>query len=125
MKHMIARSNEDEGFTTLDTKLILLAQSSIAAIPGMGTFDHPAARQDLKAVLVGGTLDNLQLPAHLFLEPPGQRRTVVATVGPNVAEARQVRAVLLQGLCDQLGATAVVHVSGGDDHFEQQALGID
>jgi len=44
MKHMIARSNEDEGFTTLDTKLILLAQPPIAAIPGMGAFDDPAAR---------------------------------------------------------------------------------
>lgn len=60
--HELDRGEEEPGSCAFDGSLEVLGQSAVAAEPGEGSFDHPAARKHLEALCGIGALDDLDSP---------------------------------------------------------------
>jgi hypothetical protein len=106
-------------------KLVVLAQSTEAAKPSEGSFDDPAARQNLEALHVVGALHDLHLDraevAAQFANPldelPG-----VAPVGPDMSQSKERGGESAE---HELRAVAILNVSSMNDDGEHQTERVD
>src|SRR6516162_10206468 len=80
------RGNVDPRFGAGNRCLDILCQTSVSIEPGQGAFDHPAARQQLKAGRISGAFDDLDGPVTKFDEGITQVGAVVGAVGEQVAQ---------------------------------------
>lgn len=106
-------------------KLVVLAQSTVAPQPPEGALDDPPARQELEALQVVGTLDDLQpqLGAATERGHPREQRSSVRRVGPD--EAHPGEEGVGEPLKHELGAVAILDVRRVDDDSDQQPEGVD
>ena len=139
-EHQTQHGEVDHGLTAAGQVLIILAHAPIAADPGQGALDHPAAWQVTKALgpfkqaiidllawkhphpaRTAGMADHLYLPAHVLFDPgaPGSR---VAIVDPDLLYTRKLAFDWLQKEWDAL---PILELGAMHHHFEQQAQGID
>lgn len=88
--------------------------------PGECTLDHPAFGQDNEALVIIGTEDDLELKATM-VGHPGQELATIATVDPDEA---QFLAGATQLGEQEAGTVPVLDRSGGDQHRQQQAHGV-
>jgi hypothetical protein len=109
------------GFGARDRRFEILCQAAVSIEPREGSFDHPAAGQQLKASRVSGAFDDLDGPLAGFGECLAQVEAVVDTVGEKMASPGKQ---LVHGLDDKLGAITILDISGVHLGTDQQTASI-
>src|SRR5271167_3626280 len=79
------RGDVNPRFGARDRSLEILCQAAVSIEPSQGSFDDPAARQQLKAGSVSGAFDDLDGPLAEFGECLTQVGAVVDAVGEEMA----------------------------------------
>ena len=139
-EHQAEHGQIDHGLTTAGQVLVILAHAPIAADPGQGALDHPAAwqvtkalgpfkqavidllaREDPHAARTAGMADHLHLPAHVLFDP-GAPSSRVAIVDPDLLHTGKVAFDWLQ---KQWDALPILELGAMHHHFEQQTQRID
>jgi len=110
----------DHRFAAFRQRLVVLAQTAIAAEPSEGSLDNPTLGQNLEAGHVVAAFDDLQDPVAQFSCPVDQFPGV-SPIGPDQLEPREFPDQLGQ---HQLGPVAVLDVGGMHDHSQEQAQGV-
>lgn len=125
-EHEVAHPGVDERLTGLDLVLIVTTQPTEAAPPGKRPLDNPAMRLHGKSGFRQrvGSFDDLELPAHQRPQILDQR-PAIGGIGPDRSKPRQIWPILPQRVRHQACPIPVLHISGGDDDFEDEPLGID
>ena len=80
------RGDVDPRFGARDRRLEILCQAAVSIEPSESSFDHPAARQQLKAGRISGAFDDLDGPVAELGEGVTQVGAVVDAVGEQVAQ---------------------------------------
>ena len=106
--------------TGLWQSFIIFAQSTTPTQPAKGALHDPSARQHLKAVAVGRTLDNLQKPASEGVCPL-DKLSSITPIGPDQLEPRKSPHKLRK---HQHGSVTVLDVGSMDDNSQKQSQGI-
>src|ERR1700747_2118466 len=91
-------------------RLEILCQAAVSIEPSQGSFDDPAARQQLKAGSVSGAFDDLDGPLAEFGESFMQVGASVDTVGEEMAQPGKQ---LVDGLDDQHRTIAILDIGVG------------
>src|ERR1700757_2665738 len=102
-------------------RLEILCEAAVSIEPSQGSFDDPAARQQLKAGGVSGAFDDLDGPLAEFGESLMQVGASVDTVGEEMAQPGKQ---LVDGLDDQHGTIAILDISGVHLGADQQTASI-
>jgi hypothetical protein len=108
----VSHRDADHRFTGLWQQLIFLAQPSVAIEPPQRPLDNPSLGAHLKALGVGGPLDNFQA----YASPHPQR----LNSGYHLA-----RTLALQNPEQACGSITVLHTGRGDDDSQHQPEGLD
>jgi hypothetical protein len=102
--------------------LEVLGETPVSSEPAEGALDHPAARQDDKALHVVAPLDDLYAQQRHLCHRSFDLPRVVATIGPDQFEPRGASAYLVE---DQHGPVAVLDRRGVDDDPHRQPFAVD
>lgn len=121
-KHGMYRSDIDDAFAAFGAALIVLAQATVASEPAECAFDHPAAGQNLEALLARRSLYDIQGDIERFAHPIDQTSVLVNAISPDLLQARNSLRQLEQ---HRLGAVIVLDVSGMNDNIQEIAYRID
>jgi hypothetical protein len=76
----------DPGLGALDGGFEVFGQAAVAIEPGEGTFDDPAAREDLEANRIGHAPDDFDAPSAEFGECFKELIAGIGAVGEEVAQ---------------------------------------
>src|SRR6266853_2801988 len=109
------------GFGAGDRSLEILCQAAVSIEPSEGSFDNPAAWQQLKAGSVSGAFDDLNRPVTEFGEGVPQVGAVIDAVGEEMAQPGKQ---LMDGLDDQHGTIAILDIGGVHLGTDQQTASI-
>ncbi len=114
--------NVDPCFGAGRRAFVIADQASVVHQPAESAFDHPAPRQDFKALNIIGAFDHLdfQLGSQRF-NPVSKGVPGVTAIDPQEAEPSKPAQHPAQ---DRLAAVALGGISRGDDHAQDQAQGI-
>jgi len=105
----------------LDGSFEVFCEAAVAAEPGEGSLDDPAARQHLEAFCGVGALDDLKRPGADFSEGGGELLAGIGAVGEDMVQPG--KAVSDRG--EYIGfAVAVLDIGGMDDGADQKAFGV-
>src|SRR5258708_22041088 len=137
-EHQAEHGEIDHGFTAARQVLVILAHAAIAADPGQGALDHPAAwqmtkaawaledgyhfwgnlhpRPDPHATRATGMTHHHDLPAHVLLDP-GAPGPGVAIVDPDQADAWEAAVDRLQ---QEFHPLAILDIGRVHDHVEHE-----
>ena len=113
--------NLNESFTGFSKFLIVFAKSTTTTEPSEGPFHDPTTRQNVKALDVVVTFNDLQYPAARLLHPIDQLSAVTA-IRPNELQSRKLVPCFFQ---DLLSTVSVLNVGRVNDHTQQQTDRID
>ena len=111
----------DHGFAAVGERLVVLAQSAVAAEPRERAFHNPTLGQDDESGAVAQTLDDRHRPAAKLSRPVDQL-SGVTPVGPGDFEPGEEAAKLAK---HELGSIAVLDVGGVHDDGQDQAEDVD
>jgi hypothetical protein len=103
----------DESREGISEVHVVLGEAAIAAEPGKGRFDDPAARQDDESWSVVGAFDNLDAQRRLLGDRELGLASVVAAIGPDEFEPLEA---LADAVNDQGGAIPVLDGGGMNNH---------
>lgn len=112
----------DEGGDGLGEVLVVFGDAAVAAEPGKGSLDDPAARQDHEAFRVVAALDDLHARHGNLGDGSRDLPGVVGAIGPDQFEPGKALADLVE---DKGGAVAVLDAGGMNDDPDRQPFGID
>ena len=113
--------DQQPGLGAFDGFLEVFCEAAVAAEPGEGSFDDPAARQEFEAICGIGSLDDFEAPLADFGERGGEFFAGIGAVGEDMAQPREAVA----DRCQHIGSpVAVLDVGGMDDGGDQEALGV-
>jgi hypothetical protein len=80
------RSDVNDAFTAHSAFLIILAQATVAPEPGKGTFDDPAAGQDMESDLTRRPFNDLQDNIERFAHPVDATTVLVDAISPDLLQ---------------------------------------
>jgi hypothetical protein len=113
-------SHVNHRFAAFRQRFVVLAQTTIAAEPGKGSFDDPTFGQNLETGDVVAALDDLQDPVAQFSGPLDQFAGI-PPIGPDQLQPREFPDQFGQ---HQLGPVAVLDIGGMHDEGQDQAQGV-
>jgi hypothetical protein len=117
---MNTRRQPKQRLTAFQPKLVVFAEPTEAAMPGMRALDHPAPWQDLESLLPCWAFDHLHLPAQQLAHLVSELGAPVGAIYPQPLQPRQGRPIAQQGMRQQARPVAIRDAGRGDDHVEQE-----
>ena len=105
------RGDIDPRFGAGDRCLEILCQAAVSIEPSKSSFDHPAARQQLKSGRISGAFDDLDGPVAKLDEGLTQVGAVVDAVGEQVAQPGKQ---LVDRFDDQHRPITILDIGGVD-----------
>ena len=120
-QHDADHGEAHEGSDGSGAALEVASEASVAADPGEGPFDDPSPGQDDEAMQIG-SLDDLQFPGTGAGDGCRHLRPLIAAVGEDALDERELTA----GPAQQLDrAVAILHVGGMNHDVQEQAERVD
>ena len=107
-------------FAAFCQRLVVLAQTTIAAEPGKGSLDNPTLGQNLETGGIVAAFDDLQDPVAQFSGPLDQLAGI-PPIGPDQLEPRELPDQLGQ---HQFGPVAVLDIGRMHDEGQEQTHGV-
>lgn len=112
--HDVHHGHVDHRLAGFGPVFVVLAQSSIVAKPGKGSFDNPSSGQDLEPRRC--SMNNFENPLANAMDPSNQL-TTIAAVGPDQFQPRQPP---LQTGQHQFRSIPILNAGNMNNHAEHQ-----